>query len=69
MMRGMNNADRRTLRNIRKHQAALGAPVDDLSDEELERRVTEFGRVVRNIGGTSAEAAAMLGLAGRHAKR
>ena len=50
---------------IRAHMAALGFPVPDMTDEELEQAVAEAGRRVSNIGVTASEAASNLEAFGR----
>jgi len=44
------------LARIRQQFAALGYPVDNLTDEEIEQGITSFGRALSSFGLTLAEA-------------
>lgn len=51
---------------IREHHVALGFPLDDLTDEEIEKGVIAFGRLIASAGVTVEGAAkAMATVVGR----
>lgn len=49
---------RKTLRGIRESLAWFGCPVDNLSDEDIERGCVNIGNAVATFGITAREAAA-----------
>jgi hypothetical protein len=51
---------RLVMASIRNDLAALGFPVDDLSDEQLEAGVQEFARITAAAGVTADQAMAAL---------
>lgn len=49
----MTRADRqrrRAIRRIRREMGLLGYPLDDLTDEQIESGVREFGRIAVKVG-------------------
>jgi hypothetical protein len=53
------------LANIRRHYAEMGIPLDDLSDEEIERRIRVIAEAGARAGVTVAEAGKALQRLGR----
>ncbi len=54
------DAKARALASIRESMAFFGHPLENVSDEELEAAVVEFGRVVALAGVTAQEATTAL---------
>lgn len=56
----MTDDERRTIAEIRRHMAALGADVSHLSDEEIAAGVVKSAEVLAATGVTADEATAAL---------
>ncbi len=56
----MNDELKSGVRAVREHLAALGYPLDDLTDEEVVEGVDRLGRAVASTGVSAQEAAESL---------